>query len=206
MVTVFRRFFVFLALCLVSMSAYPATSEAAFTSVAVSAAGKDLATAELNAKVAAVRTILQQRAEPDFLKKHAEAVRSRFILASGTYTGQVQVSSSRTENTLTYIDAVVEVDADKICQTLLEIDPGAVKEGAAGPASEPAADEAEPDSESEPETAEDTAVPDSESTSEPAVDAEDVDVAEPETAEDAATSDSESTPEPAEDVAEPDTK
>lgn len=94
--------------------------------VTVTASGKDAATAELNARVVAVRQVLQETAAMDFLLSKMDMVRKEFILKSRDFTSTVTVLSSEEEQGVVRITATVATDRDKIRQRLLGIDPKAV--------------------------------------------------------------------------------
>ncbi|MDL2207229.1 ankyrin repeat domain-containing protein [Desulfovibrio sp. OttesenSCG-928-M16] len=94
--------------------------------VTVTASGKDAATAELNARVVAVRQVLQETADMDFLLSKMDMVRKEFILKSKDFTSAVTVLSSEDKQGVLCITATVTTDRDKIRQRLLGIDPKAV--------------------------------------------------------------------------------
>ena len=87
-------------------------------SLTVNATGKDAPTAELNARVAAVRQVVQGMADKAWLAEQADLVRTTFILRSPDYTAGVQVLSSASEGALLRIQAAVQVDEEKIRTTL----------------------------------------------------------------------------------------
>jgi hypothetical protein len=131
-----------LAVCLLAFSiqsghAAEETETTLYNKITVSASGKDAATASANARVAAIRVVLQKMAAPEFLRNNADAVRKRLILAGDAYTGQVEILASQQEKLLTKIEAAVEIDEAKIRRTMLEISPTALNEQAALAAAAP---------------------------------------------------------------------
>ncbi len=118
----------FACLCVLFVS--PALAE----DVTVTASGKDAPTAELNARVAAVRQVLQETAAMDFLVSRMDLVRNEFIAKSRDFTSTVTLLSSTTEAGVVRVKATVDTDREKIRQRLLGIDPKAVAAKAPEPA------------------------------------------------------------------------
>jgi S1-C subfamily serine protease len=98
----------------------------AYDHVFVTAMGKDAATAEVNARVAAVRKTLQEKASMEFLQSHGDVVRKEFLLKSADYTHAVTVTKSAGETNLVRIEAKVEIDKEKISAELKKIAPTAL--------------------------------------------------------------------------------
>ena len=104
--------------------------QASSVNLTVSAVGKDAATAELNARVAAVRQTLQNLAAKDWLSGQTNKARETFISRSTDYTSEVKILSSTKEKNLVRIQAAVEVDEQKMRDTLLSLSPKALSEAA----------------------------------------------------------------------------
>ncbi|MDR1241987.1 MAG: hypothetical protein LBM00_04270 [Deltaproteobacteria bacterium] len=96
----------------------------------VTAVGKDAATAEINARVAAVRNVLHEAASADFLRNRNDQIRRELLLKSGDYTTSVRVVKSGEENGLVSIEAVVGVNREGIRQKIRELERGAADEAA----------------------------------------------------------------------------
>ena len=120
----------FMALALVLCFCLVFPGHALSTNLTVSAVGKDAATAELNARVTAVRQTLQSLADKGWLNSQANTARETFILRSKDYTSDVKILSSTTEKNLVRVQAAVEVDEQKMRDTLLALSPSALSEAA----------------------------------------------------------------------------
>jgi S1-C subfamily serine protease len=132
-----------LALFCVQMLLLPGTSRTAYAYeyVFVTAVGKDMATAEVNARVAAVRKTLQEKASMEFLQEHGTEVRRDFLLKSSAYTHGVTVTKSSVEANLVRIEATVEVNKEKIGAELQKIsgsEPAAPARTESSPSAPPA--------------------------------------------------------------------
>ncbi|MDL2313892.1 hypothetical protein LJC36_02800 [Desulfovibrio sp. OttesenSCG-928-C14] len=84
----------------------------------VTAKGKDADTAEINARVNAVRHSMHQLLKPEFISAHSETLRKEIILRSGDFSVSVNVLKSETKEGLIEIEAVVAVDSARLREAL----------------------------------------------------------------------------------------
>ncbi len=131
------RFRFLSAICLAgSLLAVPYTAEA----VMVTVKGKDTATAEANARVSAVRQVMQGMAGADFLGRNIAAVRNSIIRKASDFSRGVDLRSSSKEGNLTVIEADVDVDLAALAVALKALGADvALPETVKAPASQTAA-------------------------------------------------------------------
>ena len=100
------------------LAALLAISPAVAVEYNVSAKGKDENTAEANAKVNAVRACMKELVTMDFLQANADAVRFEIILKSSEFVTSCNILEHKQDDTFISIQAVVDVDKDRLKNTL----------------------------------------------------------------------------------------
>ena len=112
----------------------------------VSAKGKNEQIAATNAGVNAVRTCMKELVTKEFLQANAEAVRLNIILKSNEFVTACTILESKPHGAFISVQAVIDVDKDRLKNTLDALHPGtsSSEAGKAVPATPAAAPAANP--------------------------------------------------------------
>ena len=107
----------FTRFCAVSCAILMASSCALAEQLEVKAVGKDLETAQLNAQVNAVRQVMHEVLEAQFLKKHTKELRQIIATADKYSSFEKELSRDKKQNNIA-INALVDVNRPLLIQTL----------------------------------------------------------------------------------------